>query len=195
MNELVTPPPKNPRVRSAKRRLPFAPSFIIGLLLVPASAVAANLLITSTPVESAVERYQPFQEHYWVDLNAQNAAAEELAAPTATPPVTDEDLALACGPEGLALVDKEAAEAISDLERAALAALRPICEEAGMPLPGQPEPPPIIQTVTVVQASAGGASTPPVAVSASAEHEEDERDDGEHDEDDHERDEDDERDD
>jgi len=175
--------PKSPASgkRSSKRRLPFTPSFLIGLLLVPASAVAANFLITSTPAEPELQ-VQAFPEAL-VDYYTPrpNAASADATAPTTAPTeATDADLALACGSEGLALVAQEAAETTSDIEVAALAALRTICQEVGIPLPLPPQLPPIIQTVTVQAAAGSGVN----GVTTSQRSDED---DDDHAEDEHER--------
>jgi len=124
------------------------------------------VLIASTPAEPELQ-VQAFPEAL-VDYYTPgpNAAPVEATAPTTAPTeATDADLALACGSEGLALVEKEAAETTSDIEVAALAALRTICQEVGIPLPLPPELPPIIQTVTI-QAAGGSAAS---AVTASQE--------------------------
>jgi len=134
---------------SARKTTRFAPSFLIGLLAVPLSAVAAFLLITGT------------------DTEAVRVAVETTTAPTTTSapattlvvPVVDDGaavLALACGGDGRGLVEKEADGSITSLEQAALDALRPICEAAGQALAGPPAPAPVIRTVQVT-ASGGGS--------------------------------------
>ena len=118
-----------------RNRLSVGAGIIAGLLAGPAIALgmsgvfAGDAATTSTTAE---------------------AVAAEAAAPATTstlPPTTtttraaasDEDLAAACGPDGLDLVAAEEAGTATDLELAALDALRDVCTEAGMPLP-DPEP-------------------------------------------------------
>lgn len=126
----------------------YAPSFLIGLLLVPLSAVAAFALWGSQVSEA---------ETTGVEVNAAKLAqvqtavvrhAEPVAATTTTID-PEKDLRKACGKDGKKLVKAEANETITDLEQAALDALRPICAEADMELPGPPAPPPVVRTVTV----------------------------------------------
>jgi hypothetical protein len=57
------------------------------------------------------------------------------------------------------LVAAEADGTITVVQQAALDALRPICEQQGMALPGKAEPDPIFETV-VVQPTNGVASGP-----------------------------------
>jgi len=143
---------------SGRKTPRFTPSFILGVLAVPLSAVVAYALV-GTSTDSAS------------DGAATTVAEATTIATTSTtttmlPPAAEEeaeeevrdvaaDLVMACGIDGQDLVDREAADEISSLERAALDALRPICEGAGLALAGPPAPPPVIRRVTV--------TTPPVA--------------------------------
>ena len=117
-------------------------SFAIGLALIPLSALAAVTLIGGTEPEVA--------------------SATEPQAVVAVPDVsqvvfgavgdaTPEDLAVACGEAGMALVAMEESGSISPVGQAALDALRPICEGRGTPLPGKPSPDAITRTVTITQ--------------------------------------------
>ena len=89
-------------------------SLLLGALLVPLTAVAAVLLVEGREKPETTAQAQP--------------------APVSTPTVS-EDLIEACGPAGVELVDAEAAASATPLQRAALDALRPICDTVGMPLP------------------------------------------------------------
>ncbi len=96
-----------------------------------------------------------------------------------------EDLADACGDDGLALVMAEADGSITEIQQAALDALRPICEEAGLALPAPTAPSPVVvETVveTVIEASSGPAASAPTGGYEDDDHD----DDDDHDEDDHE---------
>jgi hypothetical protein len=76
---------------------------------------------------------------------------------TATPPA---DLETACTVEGWALAAGEAAGMLSDLQQAALDALRPICESEGFSLEAAP--------ATQIAAPATTAPAPPAAAPAPA---------------------------
>ena len=74
------------------------------------------------------------------------------------------------------LVDLEVAGAITDVQQAALDALRPLCEQQGLALPPAPVPAPIVQTISV------SATVPPTTVTTV----DDDWEDDHHEEDDHE---------
>ena len=137
----------------------FSTSLVVGMLLVPLSAVAAVALVnpdaSAEPEEVAVAV---------VTETTTTMAAEEIIIPEIA---SGDDLELACGEQGLALVIKEADATISPLEQAALDSLRAICVAEGMELPGPPAPEAVVQTVTVVAAPAatgGGADSDTDAV-------------------------------
>jgi hypothetical protein len=113
-------------------------SVAIGLMLVPLSAFAASVLVDratgAEPVEDVVE--------------APAAAPMESAVPAAT---TSNDLVTACGDAGPDMVAMEAEGTISAIQQAALDALRPICADHGLALPGKPAPPPVVETVVLAE--------------------------------------------
>lgn len=128
--------------KSAGRRLSM--SLIVGLLLVPTAAVAAYFV-----VDPGIPA---------------NASSSDLALPEMTIPSTDStaigqtvivepvsadsgDLEAACGADGLWLAGLEVEDSISDVQQAALDALREVCAKAGLALPDPPAPPPIVKTV------------------------------------------------
>lgn len=125
-------------------------SVALGTLLIPLSAFAASVLVKdAAPVESSTSVASTVVEPQTDTVFApQTASAADLEA--------------ACGEEGLRLVGAEADRSISDIQQAALDALREICVQQGMPLPGKPIPDPITQTVVV----ASGASAPAVSQSS-----------------------------
>ena len=143
----------------------FSTSLIIGLLLVPLSAVAAVALVN--PDASA----EP--EEVAATAVAETTTTMTAVAETTVPEIaSDEDLELACGEQGMALTTKEADATISPLEQAALDSLRAICLAEGMELPGPPAPEAVIETVTVVAAPASsGAATSDTFDDAAAEFE------------------------
>lgn len=125
-------------------------SVIVGTLLIPLSAVAAIWLTdpgaqaqaeppaTSTPLAGTPSTVQTKQV-------------------TTTP--NSADLQLACGTEGMHLVDLEEAQAISDVQQAALDALRGLCEQQGMPLPARPATETVTRTVIVPSTAPQEAAT------------------------------------
>lgn len=90
------------------------------------------------------------------------------------------DLEAACGEDGLSLVAAESDGSITDIQQAALDALRPICEEAGLPLPVPPAP----ETVVVVEAVEAAATTTAASTSQYEDDEDEEHEDGEYEDED-----------
>lgn len=142
--------------RAAKSSLSL--SMILGTLLVPVSAVAA----------------------IWLSDPGQVAEAETPTSTTTTTPVatttaqtapvfdsvgaTEADLRAACGYVGMTLVDAERDGTISDVQQAALDALRDICDEQGLSLPAAPTPEVEVRTVVVqddFSSTATTTTTPP----------------------------------
>jgi hypothetical protein len=157
----------------AKRGLTL--SMIVGTLLVPLTALAAIWLADP---ETAEEIPTPSV----VDLTSVSTAT----SPSTTAETRDiaADLEAACGPEGLQLVSLEDSRAITDVQQAALDALREVCLQQGTPLPPKPAPEPTVQTVVVpatATASPAPSSTP---TSYDDDHDDDEHEDEHDDEDD-----------
>ncbi|MGD2061262.1 MAG: hypothetical protein PVF87_10385 [Acidimicrobiia bacterium] len=113
-------------------------SMIVGTLLVPLSAVAALWLTDPTPEAEAAVPSTTTQP---------STTTSTVAATVVT--VGGPDLRAACGPDGMELVGLEDQGTISDVQQAALDALRELCEQQGMPLPAKPASEPIVQTVVV----------------------------------------------
>ena len=103
-------------------------SVMVGTLLVPLSAYAASSIVETSGVEESVS-------------SPETSPVVEPAV-TATPS-TRADLESACGEAGLAMVAAETAGNISQLQQAALDALRGICAEQGMHLPAPAVPQPV----------------------------------------------------
>jgi hypothetical protein len=93
-------------------------SLATGAVLIPLAAYGASSLVNAT---SGPEPAAP--------------STVTTAAVTAAP-VGPADIDIACGDEGLQLVAAEADGSISDVQQAALDALRGICADQGRPLPG-----------------------------------------------------------
>jgi hypothetical protein len=125
-------------------------SVILGTLLVPLSAYAASALFDAGDVaESAI-----------------TAESSPSGATAVTgPPTVAADLGKACGEAGLAMVATESAGTISELQQAALDALRGICAEQGIPLPA-PEPEPVVTSVTQPPPSPPASASEPVVVAS-----------------------------
>lgn len=167
--------------RFTKGSLTF--SMIVGTVLVPVSAFAALWLIE--PDDTGAE---------------ESAATTTTSAPivldaspnTTVVGVTRADLQTACGPEGMQLVSLEEQGTISDVQQAALDALRDLCEQQGLALPAKPASEPIVKTVVVPAPST--VTTAPATTSATYDDDHDEYEDDdeyEHDDDDDEHNEDD----
>jgi hypothetical protein len=118
---------------------------ITGLLLVPATAIAAVAIVGATTRPPAAEAFEET-----------TSTTQEIEEATTTTTIIDveglsdeEALREACTESAEGLLERELDESITDIETAALDALRQICEEHGMPIAGQPEPEAIVQVITV----------------------------------------------
>ncbi len=155
--------------KTANGRNKLSTSLVVGLLLVPLSAVAAVALVNP---DATAEPEEAVAVEMIVEEVTSTTTAEAIEIPEIA---SDDDLAAACGEQGLALVEKEAAGTISPLEQAALDSLRAICSSEAMHLPGPPAPVAVVETVTVAAAPTGGAGSDSVSAShdgAAAEFEE-----------------------
>jgi hypothetical protein len=152
---------------------------IAGLLLVPATAIAAVAIVGATARPPAAEAIEEATE-----------TTEAVVDTTTTSTLVDVDglsdaeaLAKACTESAEYLIERELDESIDELEMAALDALRQICDEHGMTIAGPPEPEPIVQVVTVREAPAPSTTAAP---DASGEDDHSEYDDDDEDHEDHE---------
>ncbi len=186
---------RSPR-KNQPRSSTFTISLILGLLLIPLSAVAATALISNDDGDTGEDDAAVVVvEAPQTTVPTTEAATAETVFVTEPPTATRADLEAACGPEGLELVERELDGTITDLEQAALDSLRQICAEEGLELAGPPAPPPVVRTVKVVDSSVTSTTgdTVPDDETVSAE-ETVSADDGQYD-DDHDEDEEDEEDD
>ncbi|HLF43169.1 MAG TPA: hypothetical protein VJA46_06535 [Acidimicrobiia bacterium] len=120
-------------------------SVALGTLLIPLTAFAASMMVRNDPpVEPATSVTSTVVE-------------PQVGAVFDTQTATAADLMAACGEAGLRLVATEADGSITDIQQAALDALREICAQEGLPLPGKPIPEPIVETVVVANASSGSS--------------------------------------
>jgi hypothetical protein len=148
---------------------------IVGTVLIPLSALAAIWL--TGPDDNGEE-----------SAATTTTVAPAISVPstlvTTTGGVTQADLETACGPEGMQLVALEEQGSTSDVQQAALDALRALCDQQGIPLPAKPVSEPIVQTVVVPAASTPTTVAATTATTYDDDH--DEYDDDEHEEgDDH----------
>ncbi|MDH3308733.1 MAG: hypothetical protein OEO77_14620 [Acidimicrobiia bacterium] len=165
----------------------FGISFVLGLLALPLAAVAATALVSAN--RQAVD--SPVVTVPVTNVRTLPGVTPVIDTSPATQPIDSAvDLERACGEAGLQLVDRESRNELSELEAAALTALRVVCESEGMPLPGPPVPEPVVRTVTVEQVTSTVAAAPSVSSRGDdhderEDHEEDEHDEREgHDDDD-----------
>lgn len=126
-----------PRTKTTRKVTTRPLSVILGTVMIPLSALAAYALVSPTP---SVEEPAPA-----ADSSVATDPLLVFNSGTATP----EDLAAACGPAGLALVDAENQGTITDVQQAALDALREICASQGLQLPGKTAPDPIVEQIIV----------------------------------------------
>jgi hypothetical protein len=120
----------------AKRGLSL--SIIVGTLLVPLTAVAAIWLTDPARGEQTASPATKAIPASTVTAQSTSAAIDMTAA-----------LQTACGPEGMQLISLEESGTITDVQQAALDALRGVCEQQGMPLPPKAELDPVVQTIVV----------------------------------------------
>ncbi len=151
---------------------------IVGTLSIPALVFAATSVVG--PGDDGVA------EATTTTTSTTVATVESTPTTSSTTTTIDSDAALseACGEDGLDLVAAETDGSITELEQAALDALRPLCDEAGLSLPAPAAP----ESVVIVQTVEAAA---PVATAASAagtqqfddddHHEDDEYEDEDHD--------------
>ncbi len=169
---------------------------VVGTLSIPALVLAATSLVG--PDDAGVA------EATTTTSSTTVATVESTPTTGSTTTTVDpaEALAQACGEDGLDLVAAETDGSITDIEQAALDALRPLCDEAGLslPLPTAPEPIVVVQTVEASAPIASASS--PGAGQFDDDHDEDdhedhdeEHDDEDDEEDDHDEDESDDEDD
>ena len=121
-------------------------SIIAGLVLVPLSAIAAVALVGAMGEAPAEETFDATS----TTLVTTTTMVETAAVEAANDDGTGEDATRqACTSDADLLIERELDGSITDLEAAALDALRQICEDADMPIAGPPVPAPIVKTVTV----------------------------------------------
>jgi hypothetical protein len=149
-------------------------SVALGTLLIPLTAFAASVLVGDGVAADPV-----------TTVSSTIVATEVV---TGSEMATAADLVAACGQSGLDLVAGEANGSLTGLQQAALDALRGICAQEGLPLPGKPVPEPIVETI--VNASPAPLATQP-SFEDESEFEDHDSEDDDHEEDEHEAEEDD----
>ena len=137
----TNPAPRGPRTPRAKQSVPI--SVFLGILAVPLAAAASMFLVSPSIEEPAALAEAP------VAAEAAVASAPDLA----------QDLLVACGPIASEMIELEKAGSLTQLQSAALDALRPICSQEGLPLPEDPGS----QTVQAVLTRSGPVASGPSA--------------------------------
>lgn len=125
-----------PGKESKAKRLSL--SVILGMALIPLAALVAVGVVR--PQANADQ-----------DSTTTTLAESSTQDSIVVEPVfaSEDDLKEACGDDGLDLVEMENEGSISDIQQAALDALRQLCEESGMSLPGPLAPPPVFKTEVI----------------------------------------------
>lgn len=140
--------------RGTKRSGPgLTGAIVVGLLLVPATAIAALAIVGSVARPPAAEAAIEFETTS--TTTAPDTTVITTAAVVDDERTDEEAIRDACTTEAQELVEKESDGTITEVEAAAFDALREICEAHEMPIAGPPAPEPIVQIVTV----AGSSST------------------------------------
>ena len=140
-------------------------SIIVGMILVPVSAVAAVAIVNPRLAPEP-------QPELAAETDPGDGPAPTLAA----------DLETACGPAGSELAELVRAGTASGLQQAALDALHPICAAVEMPLPAGSAPPSAPEEVLLQTSSSSSATVPDARDDPEVEH--DDRDDDDRDDDD-----------
>lgn len=116
-------------------------SVIVGTLLIPLSAVGAVLIAQP----GASSEADPTTVPVAVEPTSPSTVSTTGSGAGSNP----DDIRTACGTSGMELVALEERGETTEIQQAALDALRDVCEQEGLPLPPAPTPQPIIETVTV----------------------------------------------
>ena len=145
---------------------------IAGALMVPVTAVAAVALVqaVSTPAVGS-------DTEFAVSTTVTSIASTTTTTESVLDVVADDPASIeeACTDGAEALLAKEADATLSDIETAALAALREICEEHDMAIPG-PVATEVVRVVTV-------PAPTPTTTAPSSDHADDRYDDDQYDDD------------
>jgi hypothetical protein len=154
--------------RLTKKGLPL--SIIVGTLLVPLTALAAIWVTDPGRRAEATSAPTTSPAPAWTGTTqTSDASSIDITA----------DLQAACGPEGLQLVSLEESGTITDVQQAALDALREVCADQGIPLPESPPADVVVQTV-VIPATATASAFPSTGSTAFHESEDEHEFEGEH---------------
>lgn len=169
------------RNRGAKT---LSASVIIGTLLVPVSAAAAFWLTDPGSGDDSATAATERTTTTVVSPETTHATTVALSEDA----LRRGDLEQACGPAGMKLVALEEDGSITDVQQAALDALRDICEQEELPLPGRSQPEPIVQTVVVTETAPSPPTTMPHVDDDHDDdgwddHDDDEEEDGDHEDD------------
>ncbi|MBA2337825.1 MAG: hypothetical protein H0V96_08735 [Acidimicrobiia bacterium] len=117
-----------------------------GVLVIPALALASSTILGTNTIEAEATA-----------ATVAPAAVEVPATTTTAVTATAGDIRRACGRDGATLVAAESDGSITDIQQAALDALRPICKREGRPLAGPPTPEPVVVTASPLVAGAAAS--------------------------------------
>ncbi len=170
-------------------------ALVVGVLSIPALVFASTALLDSdNAADETVRAVSVAQIAKPIVAAEPTTTAAPATTATEPPAVIAADIDTACGEEGLELVDRETAETITELEQAALDALRPICLEAGLALPDAAVPPAIVLVETVVSPPKVTTTAPPAGgdgvTGDDSDHDDDYDEDDDHDDEDYDEDDD-----
>jgi len=156
-------------------------SVIAGLLLVPASAIAAVAIVTATSGTPAAEAMD--ETTTTVAQLTTTTVVEALDVLDDSGKIED-----ACTVDAQKLIEHELDGSITDLQAAALDALREVCDQNGMPIAGPPAPEPVTRVVTVATPAPASTTTAPDSTESTYgdDHRGDDDDEYEHEDEDHE---------
>ena len=149
--------------RVGRASLPL--SIVLGMILVPLTAVAAVIMVSPDSDQ------EPVSGAALPAAEVSSTAAMAGITTTIPEPTLATDLADACGPAGRRLVDQEKEGSNSDTQQAALDALRPVCDAVGMSLPAAPEQ--RVETI-VVESSVTSQPSPSASISVPNDDDDDE---------------------
>lgn len=138
---------------------------LAGVLLVPATAIAAVAIVGATSRPPAAEAADA------APTSTTTTAVEETTSTVleaADDGLSDEDaIHEACTNGALELIDKEIDESLTDIEAAALDALRAICAEHDLEIADPPAPEDVVKVVRVQERSTTTSTTEPTEEVAS----------------------------
>lgn len=169
-----------PRPAPRRKKRGVGGAMIAGALLVPLSAVAAVALVGALSGDSTAAATE-------LASSSTTAAVVPVTAATTTTVADVNTLEEACSSGADELVRREQDNTLTDLEVAALSALRELCGEAGMPIAAPSAPEPVVRVVTRTEPAPTTSNRSTTAAPSTITSDEDDRYEGEgHEDEEHE---------